>query len=214
MVAGATRVSRDPRRNSGILSISTAYTASTAIVVTAVSVRGGRRRLGDVDAGALRAAFGAEPPRMAVVLDLKHRATDHSPTCSGTFHANSRKSQDVSGGGTWQAFSPGGAPTSSGTYEVTGFVDFELAPGRRPSRSTSSAISPTSVPVLRCCASPTPTAATAPSSSAATSSGPRIRSSRGSPPRRASSTTGTRRRHPLHPGTRTGRLSTSSRSGA
>lgn len=63
------------------------------------------------------------------------RANDNSKitlTGSGTFHANSGKSQDVSGGGTWQTFSPGGAPTASGTYEVTGFVDFELAPGTPP----------------------------------------------------------------------------------
>jgi len=44
-------------------------------------------------------------------------------------HAKHRKPKDVRGGGTWETFAPGGGSTGSGTYEVTGFVSFENAPG-------------------------------------------------------------------------------------
>jgi hypothetical protein len=51
-------------------------------------------------------------------------------TGSGTFVA-SRKVGDrhVTGGGTWQTFNPAGMPTATGTYQVTNFVSFEVAPG-------------------------------------------------------------------------------------
>ena len=49
-------------------------------------------------------------------------------TGSGTFRSNSGKSQAVTGGGTWTI----DAPTGSGTYEVTGFVSFVVAPGTFP----------------------------------------------------------------------------------
>jgi len=53
-------------------------------------------------------------------------------TGSGTFHSNGN-SQNVSGGGTWRTFGTDGTtPTGSGTYEVTGFVSFVLAPGTPP----------------------------------------------------------------------------------
>ena len=35
----------------------------------------------------------------------------------------------VTGGGTWQTFDPAGTPTAQGTYQVTNFVSFEVAPG-------------------------------------------------------------------------------------
>jgi hypothetical protein len=47
-------------------------------------------------------------------------------TGSGTFRSNSGKPQDVTGGGTWET------STGSGTYEVTGFVSYVLAPGTFP----------------------------------------------------------------------------------
>ncbi len=53
-------------------------------------------------------------------------------TGTGTFRSNPGNSQAVTGGGTWQTFAPGGAPLGSGTYEVTGFVTYELAPGTPP----------------------------------------------------------------------------------
>ncbi len=53
-----------------------------------------------------------------------------SLTGSGTFVAG-RKVGDghVTGGGTWQTFDPAGTPTAQGTYQVTNFVSFEVAPG-------------------------------------------------------------------------------------
>jgi hypothetical protein len=53
-------------------------------------------------------------------------------TGGGTFTANSGNAQDVTGGGTWQTFDAAGAPNGNGTYNVTGFVDFDLAPGSLP----------------------------------------------------------------------------------
>jgi len=57
------------------------------------------------------------------------RANDGSEitlTGSGTFRSNPGNPQDVTGGGTWQT------STGSGTYQVTEFVRFEVAPGTPP----------------------------------------------------------------------------------
>jgi hypothetical protein len=51
-------------------------------------------------------------------------------TGSGTFRSNPGKPQDVTGGGTWTTT---GFGASSGTYKVTGFVSFVVAPGNLPS---------------------------------------------------------------------------------
>jgi hypothetical protein len=51
-------------------------------------------------------------------------------TGSGTFRANPGRSQDVTGGGTWTT---AGFAAGHGTYQVTGFVSFVLAPGNLPS---------------------------------------------------------------------------------
>jgi hypothetical protein len=51
-------------------------------------------------------------------------------TGSGTFRSNPGRPQDVTGGGTWTAV---GFGAGSGTYTVTGFVSFVLAPGTLPS---------------------------------------------------------------------------------
>src|SRR5436309_6561832 len=51
-------------------------------------------------------------------------------TGSGTFRSNPGRPQDVTGGGTWTT---SGFGAGSGTYEVTGFVSFVLAPGNLPS---------------------------------------------------------------------------------
>ena len=53
-------------------------------------------------------------------------------TGHGTFRSNSGKPQDVTGGGMWQTFDGSGSPTGSGDYQVTGFVDFDVAPGFLP----------------------------------------------------------------------------------
>src|SRR5436309_16090799 len=51
---------------------------------------------------------------------------------SGTFRSNPGSPQDVTGGGTWQTLDACGGATGSGTYTVTGFVRFTLAPGTFP----------------------------------------------------------------------------------
>ena len=50
-------------------------------------------------------------------------------TGSGTFRANSGFPQDVTGGGSWTTFDSAGRATGSGTYQVTAFVAFRVAPG-------------------------------------------------------------------------------------
>lgn len=55
-------------------------------------------------------------------------------TGSGTFRSNPGNPQDVTGGGTWQTLDASGASTGSGSYTVTGFVTFALAPGTFPLR--------------------------------------------------------------------------------
>jgi hypothetical protein len=53
-------------------------------------------------------------------------------TGSGTFRDNPGNSQSVTGGGEW-TITPGTAtPAGSGTYEVTRFISFDLAPGAPP----------------------------------------------------------------------------------
>lgn len=53
-------------------------------------------------------------------------------TGGGTFRSNAGNPQDVTGGGMWQTFDGAGSPTGSGTYQVTGLVDFDLASGSLP----------------------------------------------------------------------------------
>ena len=54
-------------------------------------------------------------------------------TGHGTFvPADGFGNDDVTGGGTWQTFDPSGALTASGTYKVTGFVSWTVAPGTPP----------------------------------------------------------------------------------
>jgi hypothetical protein len=58
------------------------------------------------------------------------KANDHSKitlTGSGTF--GSGEDDGVTGGGTWKTFNEIGAPTGSGTYEVTRLVSWVQAPG-------------------------------------------------------------------------------------
>lgn len=64
------------------------------------------------------------------------RANDNSKitmTGSGTFHSNRGKSQAVTGGGNWTTYATDGTTaTGSGSYRVSGFVSFTLAPGTPP----------------------------------------------------------------------------------
>ena len=57
-------------------------------------------------------------------------------TGHGTFRSNPGKPQNVTGGGTWQTFDAAAVSTGSGTYKVTGFVDFDVAPGSLPANFT------------------------------------------------------------------------------
>lgn len=54
-------------------------------------------------------------------------------TGSGTFQPGD--SEDVTGGGTWATFSPAGASTGHGTYEVRRLIRFEGAPGVQASNA-------------------------------------------------------------------------------
>ena len=58
---------------------------------------------------------------------IANDGTSITLTGSGTFSANSGKPQNVTGGGTWET------ATGGGTYKVTGFVSFVLAPAPSPS---------------------------------------------------------------------------------
>lgn len=66
------------------------------------------------------------------------KANDNSTitlTGSGTFVApagGDGTSSAATGGGTWQTFSPAGIPTGAGTYQVTGLVRWDKAPGALP----------------------------------------------------------------------------------
>ena len=58
------------------------------------------------------------------------RAEDLSKiTLTGTGTFKLGESDEVTGGGTWQTFAPNGTPTGNGTYRVTGFIKFNVAPG-------------------------------------------------------------------------------------
>jgi hypothetical protein len=63
---------------------------------------------------------------------IANDGTSITLTGSGTFRANSGKPQNVTGGGTWETFDEKDVSTGSGTYEVTGFVSFVLAPAPDP----------------------------------------------------------------------------------
>jgi len=65
------------------------------------------------------------------------RASDGSKitlTGSGEFDTDSRVGSRATGGGTWTTYSPApaGAVTGTGTYRVTRFVSFAVAPGTLP----------------------------------------------------------------------------------
>jgi len=53
-------------------------------------------------------------------------------TGHGTFRDRERVHHDVTGGGTWETFTSGGVSMANGTYRVTGFASFTLAPGTLP----------------------------------------------------------------------------------
>jgi hypothetical protein len=74
---------------------------------------------GTVDEGGVASALAADGSMITL-------------TGSGTFRANPGNPQAVSGGGAWSTFDAGGISTGSGSYSVTGFVEWHLAPGVAP----------------------------------------------------------------------------------
>ena len=68
---------------------------------------------------------------------IANDGTSITLTGSGTFSSNSGKPQNVTGGGTWESFAEDGTATGSGTYQVTRFVSFVLAPAPSPSCPSS-----------------------------------------------------------------------------
>ncbi len=78
--------------------------------------------------------FSTDPPTANPGGIASARANDGSKitlTGSGTFR-DKPGNPHADGGGTWTTFAPGGAATGSGTYEVTGVVRFQAAPGFPP----------------------------------------------------------------------------------
>ncbi len=81
-------------------------------------------------------ALGCEKGTPASTM-LASRPAGLSPnfsasTGSGTYRSNPGNAQDVTGGGTWRTFDASGAATGSGSYTVTSFVSFTVAPGTFP----------------------------------------------------------------------------------
>ncbi len=70
--------------------------------------------LGTISAGGVASALANDGSKITL-------------TGSGTFEPGDP--EDVSGGGTWKTFNSAGEVTASGTYKVTGFVSFTVAPG-------------------------------------------------------------------------------------
>src|SRR3989449_4347106 len=68
---------------------------------------------GTVSAGGVASAFANDNSKITL-------------TGTGTFRSNPGNPQDVTGGGSWQT------SASSGTYQVTEFGRFEVAPGTLP----------------------------------------------------------------------------------
>jgi len=74
------------------------------------------------------------PPTFAAGGTASALAQDGSMitlTGSGTFTPG--EDGEVTGGGTWATQSPSGATIGSGTYQVTGLIKFDVAPGGVPS---------------------------------------------------------------------------------
>jgi hypothetical protein len=89
-----------------------------------------------LDFGTLTLSPGGHASAFATGSGGATHAGEITLTGSGTFRSNSGKAQAVTGGGTWQTFDAVGNPTGNGTYKVTGFVDFDQAPGFLPAAFT------------------------------------------------------------------------------
>lgn len=80
--------------------------------------------------------FTTSPPTVSAGGTASAQAQDLSKitlTGTGTFRSNPGNPQGVTGGGAWTTYAPDGTTmTGHGTYDVTGFVSFTLAPGTFP----------------------------------------------------------------------------------
>src|SRR5215831_3658009 len=110
----------------GVVGAAGAFLASTAVLAEAADNAKMRWDIVNVDFATSTLLAGGQ---------ASARANDNSKitvTGSGTFRSNPGNPQDVTGGGIWETFSPVGASTGRGTYNVTGLVGFHVAPGTAP----------------------------------------------------------------------------------
>jgi hypothetical protein len=101
----------------------------SALFVTRASATGTKYRWDIVSIDFAKGTIGPGGIASATAID----GSKITLTGEGTFNSASNFSnRDVTGGGTWKTFDPSGTPTGSGTYQVTGFVSFTVAPGVFP----------------------------------------------------------------------------------
>ena len=98
----------------------------SALFVTRTSATGQKYRWDIISVDFAAASISAGGNASAIAND----GSSIKLTGEGTFIAASNFGNgDVTGGGTWQTFDSSGNPTASGTYQVTSFVSFTVAPG-------------------------------------------------------------------------------------
>src|SRR5713101_4309588 len=101
----------------------------SALFVTRTSAAGQKYRWDLISVNFATATLSAGGSASAIAND----GSTITLTGEGTFNAASNfGNRDVTGGGTWQTFDPSGTPTANGTYQVTSFVSFTVAPGTPP----------------------------------------------------------------------------------
>ncbi len=98
----------------------------SALFVTRTSAAGQKYRWDIISVDFAAASLSAGGFASAIAND----SSSITLTGEGTFNAASDfGNRNVTGGGTWQTFDPSGNATARGTYQVTGFVSFTVAPG-------------------------------------------------------------------------------------
>jgi hypothetical protein len=99
---------------------------SSALFVTHTSAAGQKYRWDIISVDFTAGTLGPGGSASATAID----GSKITLTGEGTFNAASNfGNRAVTGGGTWQAFDSSGKSTGSGTYQVTGFVNFTTVPG-------------------------------------------------------------------------------------
>ena len=98
----------------------------SALFVTRTSAAGTKYRWDIISIDFAAASINAGGHASAIAND----SSSITLTGEGTFNAASTFGNlNVTGGGTWQTFDHSGNSTASGTYQVTSFVSFTVAPG-------------------------------------------------------------------------------------